>query len=35
MPMATKLGKMVTYDDCLSPIMSHDPLILCSFDMKW
>ena len=30
MPMATKLGSMVTYLDWLIPIKSHDTLIACS-----
>ena len=29
-PMATKLGRMITYLDGLLPIKSHDPLITCS-----
>ena len=28
MPMATKLGRMVTYLDELLPIKLHDPLII-------
>ena len=27
MPMITKLGKVVTYHDKLSPLRSYDPLI--------
>ena len=30
MPMATKLGKMVTYHDGLLAMKSHDPLITWS-----
>ena len=30
MPMATKLGKMVTHLDGALPLKPHDPLIKCS-----
>ena len=34
MPMATILGRVVTYREELSPIMSHDPLITWSFEIN-
>ena len=30
MPIATKLGKIVTYHEGLLPIKSHDFLIMCT-----
>ena len=35
MPIATKLGRVVTYHKGLPPIKSHDPLITCSFEITW
>ena len=34
-PLATKLGRMVTYLDGLLPIKSHDPMIRWSFELTW
>ena len=35
MPMTTKLGTVVTYHKELSPIKSHDPLIMWSREIMW
>ena len=35
MSIATKLGKMVTYDERLLPIKSHDLLITWSCEITW
>ena len=35
MLMATKLGRVVTYDEETSPIMSDDPLIMWSCEVTW
>ena len=34
-PMASKLGRMVTYDDELLPVKSHDPLVTLSWEITW
>ena len=34
MPMATKLGRVMTYHDGLSPVNSHDPLIKLSCKVR-
>ena len=34
-PMATKFGRVVTYDKGNSPIMSNDPLITWSHEVTW
>ena len=35
MAVATKLGKLVTYYEGLSPIKSHDPFITWSCKITW
>ena len=35
MPIATKLGRVVTYHEGLPPIKSHDPLITWSCKITW
>ena len=32
--MATKLGRMIAFPDGLLPIMSHDPLIIWSCEIR-
>ena len=34
-PMATKLGRMITYLDSLLPLKSQDPLITWSCEITW
>ena len=34
-PMATKLGKVITYVDGLIFTKSHDSLIMCSYEITW
>ena len=35
MPMPTKLGRVVTYNEELPPIKSHDPLNTWPYKITW